>query len=308
MRFRSQQLSRSAESSSPAVAENSAAQRSRRSIFFGTLVAFLALAVLTAPAATQAQSLLYSNLNKGAVTSGVTGNLATPFTCKPQPNAVQCVITQIATFQFNNGKGDLVQPNDAITVWDVSRKLLFAAKPTAIAGPTGPNQNWIVTVNPPVVVLGGQMVLIQTSNMAGWAHNSGTANCLSFDPSFQCGMIEVWGQVLPYTPPPPKSPAPQPRTSTNPYGGNCNGAGCTHPDLRAYGGCAPYPLLPTCYVQVNAPASDYFFLETLYPYTSLSQIVTQCSQYAGSKLMVVTDRYYDYYYIDNYAVFGCLKP
>jgi hypothetical protein len=267
------------------------------------------LAVLPAPAPAPAAapapagpSVLFTNMNGQAVASGVAAGTGTLFTLKSQASPVAYRLTQVMAYFFNGGAG--AAPG-VISIWTTSRQLVFAGNAQGLPGQNGPNESWVVKVTPPVDLLPGTYIL-DVSNHAAWSHDPGSAGCLPFNPSFQCGMGTILGTMIGIQLKQQGGSNPVQQPGTGPYGGNCNGAGCTHPDLTAFGGCAPFPLLPACNVQINAPSSAYFFTANLTPTTSLPTLVAQCRRDQGT-LVVIRDEYYYYYFSGFYAVLGCRR-
>jgi hypothetical protein len=174
----------------------SISQFSKRASLFGALLSLALLLVSVVPVA--AQTVFFNNNNNQGVFNGVAPGYGT-IVILPQPaGTVHYVITQIQTYHWDNGQGD--RGPGTISVWlntphgrvPVAANNTFSVQ--VVPGSFGVPANWVANVNPPLVLNPGSYI-IDDSNHATWSHNSGSAGCLYFAPSFQCGIVKVLGSL-----------------------------------------------------------------------------------------------------------------
>ena len=164
----------------------SASGETKRVSFVRVLVVLVLFAASAVPAATAAD--LFNNTNVQAVLTGYNAPWGTPFNLNQAAN-----ITQLVTYHWNDGRGN---PNvGIITIWTTSRQLLLTAQAHGEAGQGGVIANWVADLANPFFLPAGSYILDDSSHDT-WSHNSGTAGCLSFAPSFQCGFAIIRGNVV----------------------------------------------------------------------------------------------------------------
>jgi hypothetical protein len=198
------------------------------------------------PAAAQAYNrlislpnvVLFSNMNAQGVASGVTPGVGTLFTLRQQPFGYQYEISEITTYHYNGGAGAVP---GVIRLWTASRQLLFAGNARGVPGQDGPNETWIVNINPPVKVAAGASLIVDDSSPQTWAHDPGSAGCLPFSPGFQCGMGAIYGSAVAsqqVSPLPAPTPAPAPAPQAGYFPARCvsNTYAFTKIDDPCYGG------------------------------------------------------------------------
>jgi len=248
-----------------------------RSIWLIQAAAILALTSTTA----FAQQVLFSVGNSNAVSNGA---VSPEFKLKRD-----AVITQIQTYHWNNGQGvipgliGLHRKNSSYTQW-------FPAFGTAGTGGAF-NVNWVANVN---INLTAGYYYILDSDLNTWSSNATT---------HYRGFSSITGTYLAGAPPPP---AP---SSSAPFGGNCQGFGCFHPDLSAFGGNGPFGGgIPSVSVHLAHNPQNYFWIAELPPFTSVFTLQQQCNQTSsGSGLTLLDDEPWYYYFVGNYARFGCRR-
>ncbi len=179
----------------------------KRASCLGVLLVFVLFAASAVPAAKAAD--LFNNTNSQGVLNGYNAPWGTPFTLN-QP----AQITELVTYHWNNGLGT---PNavGVLSIWTTSRRLLLAVHARGVAGQGGVVANWVADLNNPLYLPAGTYILDDSSHDT-WSHNSGTAGCLSFAPSFQCGFAIVRGNYV-APPPPPVVLPPGPQALGFPY-------------------------------------------------------------------------------------------
>ena len=174
----------------------SSSQFSKRASLLGALLSFALLLVSAVPAA--AQTVFFNNNNNQGVLNGVAPGYGTIVNLPQPAGTVHYVITQIQTYHWDNGQGD--RGPGTISVWlntphgrvPVAASNTFSVQ--VVPGSFGVPANWVANVNPPLVLNPGSYI-IDDSNHATWSHNSGSAGCLYFAPSFQCGIVKVLGSL-----------------------------------------------------------------------------------------------------------------
>jgi hypothetical protein len=190
-------------------------------------------------------------------------------------------ITQVVTYHWNSGLGALpgtifLQNNQS------GQRFMFAAASTS--GQNGVrNVNWISNAN---VTIPAGIYTVLDSSQSTWSYNQQSGNA---------GFAIVRG-----------TPAPQPPV---PYGGNCHGAGCVHPDFRSMGGDAAYGVGKPVSVHVHFNASSFYWIVFDPPATSLAMLQQQCTfwPYGSGHLVLLDDEPYYYYFIGEYSRFGCAR-
>lgn len=107
--------------------------------------------------------------------------------------------------------------------------------------------------------------------------------------------------------------AASPAANTNsaaPYGGDCHGPGCVHPDLRAYGGSGPFGAAGNRSVHINYDRAQYHWVVQLTPSTSITTLEQRCrssAQHPAGRLVVLDDAPWYYYFTGHYALIGCAR-
>lgn len=242
------------------------------------LIAILLLSAFATPSSANNKYLnqngyLYDSYNISGVVNGPT--TATKFTIK---SAV--TITWIATYHFNNGMG--ATPGTISLQKDKGQ--LYGPFPVQNDG-----SNWIA---PMYLTLPAGVYTVIDSSPATWSYNALSSGE---------GFTRIQG--LPSSTPLSCGSSPLP-ASPIPYGGNCQGAGCEHPDLTAYpGGNGPFGSGSNNRTHQFIP-NTAIFVAFLTPTTSLSQLQQSCTS-KGGVLTLLDDEPWYYYFKGNYARFAC---
>jgi hypothetical protein len=237
--------------------------------------------------------ILINNMNGGGVQPGLAANLGTVFTLAGGAKSYN--ISQIVTYHWDNGRG--APAGGTITIETYQQVPIRTFNVVVEPASGGVMANWVANINPPLQ-LGPGIYIAKDSGYTTWSSNSGSAGCLWFNPSFQCGFVRISGSA---TLPPPVAYNPSP-SGTAPTSTTALSQSRTRPDLRAYGGCAPAPFLPTCNVNViiNAftnPNVYAIITQTLEsPGTTAADLDRQAQTCArqGGRLQVTRDAYYFY--------------
>lgn len=149
------------------------------------------------------------------------------------------------------------------------------------------NAAWDAAVN--ITVPPGKYTVIDTDN-ATWAQNP-TSGGRGF------ARIAATG---------PTNACLAPSSKKNvPFGGNCHGAGCDHPDLTAYGGNGPASSGTDIHLHLATPPGA-LLAGSLSPVTSVPAFLQRCMGRGGHSIMLIDDESWYYYFVGFYARFACL--
>jgi hypothetical protein len=234
----------------------------------------VASAVLLGAAASASAQTVFDNFNTFAVGNGPTA--PTTFTLS-SPTSV----TQLITYHWNFGHG--VAPG-TIKLQGASGRFYG---PYGTAGVVGSNnvQNaaWVATIGG--LTLPADTYTVVDSDPGSWSENQQSGGR---------GFVRVYGSAAPAN----QCPARFPNCT-------CRGAGCTHPDLRPWGGDGPGGVGP----DINIPCSQgsrFYWCTPLPPSTSPVTLAQQCSARRGT-LVTTTDDPWRYFYSGFYATMGCRR-
>jgi hypothetical protein len=209
-------------------------------------------------------------------------------------------VTQLVTYHWNNGLGTRTAGN--ISLYNASGSSLSLIGTFPAIGEAGqggvPNANWVANV--PNKFLPAGIYRVTDSEPWTWSQNAQSGGL---------GFLIVRGTVAaapsaPSTPSTPSTPS-SPAQPSVPYGGNCRGAGCTHPNLRPYGGNGPYMFgAPTVSLH-RSHAGSFVFFDQLSPYTTFAAESQKCSSYYRGSLILLDDEPWYYYFSGYWATVGC---
>ncbi len=108
----------------------------------------------------------------------------------------------------------------------------------------------------------------------------------------------------------PASPQPGSPSTAVPYGGNCRGAGCAHPNLTAYGGNGPFGSgAPIVHIHKPHNPAQFYWMGALPPYTPVADYERRCASMTPipGHLVLLDDEPWYYYFVGKYAQFGCQR-
>ena len=158
--------------------------------------------------------------NSGGVQNGLASNLGTMFTLASGAQTYN--ISQVITYHFNGGQG---APAGQITIETYQQTPIRTVNAVNVGG-----VNWVATFNPPLQLPPG-IYIVRDSSPSTWSNNSGSAGCLWFSPSFQCGFVRMTGSVTPLLN----------NGSTGGGSGSSSGSGLYHPATQIICTSSPVP-------------------------------------------------------------------
>jgi len=242
--------------------------------------------------AQQNGGILINNFNSAGVQSGLAANLGTIFTLEP---GATYNISQIVTYQWGNGHG--APSGGTIDIENENQEPIRTFHVSVQPASGGVPANWVVNISPPMP-LGPGIYIVRSSGIQTWANNSQSSGCLWFSPSFQCGFVKIMGSAT-LPPPPVTGGSGSPKPAPAPALVQSN----SRPDLRAFGGCAPAPYLPTCNVSITiTPFTSPSVYQVIWSVVEspgvtgafLAQQLQQCGFDGGLHMEVTKDAYYFY--------------
>ena len=252
------------------------------------MLAVLTLAVLAPHAGAQSRDL-FNNFNNAGV---VTGPALAPLFGVGAP----AQITELVTYHWNNQRG--ATPGWISLRSSTGQEFKFSARGQAGQGGVA-NVTWVATPN--VTIPAGLYTVLDSDP------NTRSYNAQSGNRSFAIvrGSLQTVAAA-----PKPQPPAPQPAPTFNTCprtlpNCTCRGAGCTHPDLTAFGGDGPSGAGPSVHRTFN-PSALYAKWD-LAPYTSVATLQSYCTQNFRGRLVLTDDEPWYYFYSGYYAKFGCAR-